>query len=78
MSKFRMFLNLITSLSCKGVTPGTAGEAKPTQMELYSDIPVCRMLQEDISELDQAGRDFSKEAKQSQLYPSDNVVESLT
>jgi len=73
-----MFLNLITSLSCKG-TPGTAGEAKPTQMEISSDIPVCRLLQENISELDQAGRDFSKEAKQSQLYPSsDNVVESLT
>lgn len=55
-----MFLNLITSLSCKG-TPGTAGEEKPTQMETSSDIPVCRVLQEDISELDQAGRDFNKE-----------------
>ena len=55
-----MFLNLITSLSCKG-TPGTAGEENPARMEISSDIPVCRVLQEDISELDQAGRDFNKE-----------------
>lgn len=59
MGKFRMFLNLTTSLSGKGA-PGTAGE-KPTQMETSSDIPGCCMLQEDISELDQAGRNFNKE-----------------
>lgn len=59
MGKFRMFPNLTTSLSGKG-TPGTAGE-KPTQMETSSDIPVCCMLQEDISDLDQAGRNFNKE-----------------
>ena len=75
MGKFRMFLNLTTSLSGKGA-PGTAGE-KPTQMETSSDIPGCCMLQEDISELDQAGRNFNKERSKAESLTCGKFFKAL-